>query len=178
MKKLKIILIVLLISSINASSQGISEALDKALPQMLKGEYRGTFLNDSLVATFIQEYLLEAQKRNLELKEHLDEINWILIEPEQRSGKPRLLTGMNLGWVDREHKLILLSESCLLDRYILKSTLYRELSHYLGLSYDIEGLEIMSLVKPKGYSYAWFDDYEMEQIVYDDLFAELKKMLN
>lgn len=34
----------------------------------------------------------------------------------------------------------------------------------------------MALERPKGYSYAWFVDYDIRQNVYDDLFAALKQV--
>jgi hypothetical protein len=176
MKRLYLLLFSLFVGLITATSQDNLADLKDALSQMENGKYKGTFVNDSLVIEYLNEYLSEAKERGLNLKSHIDDINWILIEPG--SNIPLRLTGTNLGLVDKEHKLILLSKSCLLDRYILKSVLYRELSHYLGIPYNEKGLEIMSLKKPKGYSYAWFDDYEIRKFVYDDLFTALKRVIN
>lgn len=159
-----------------ATSQENLVALEEALPQIEKGNYRGTIINDSMVARFLEEYLLEAKNRGLDLNGPIKNINWILIEPE--SNQPPELTGMNLGKIDKDSNLILLSRSCLLDRHILKATLFRELSHYFGLPYNLECCEIMRVHKPKGYSYAWFDDYDITQIVYDDLFTALNRVMN
>lgn len=174
MEKLYVMLFLFFGTPILVTSQeNLTRPVD-GLPHIMEGNYEGTFLNDRLVADLLSEYLFEAKNRGLELKTRIDEINWILVEPE--SNQPFKLTGMNLGLIDRDRKMILLSRSCLVDRYVLKATLYRELSHYLGIPYNKEGLDIMTLEKPKGYSYAWFVDYEIRQNVYDDLFAALKQV--
>lgn len=174
MKKLYVVLFLFLVTPILVTSQeNLIRPID-GLPQIMEGNYEGTFLNDPLVADLLTEYLFEAENRGLDLQTSIDEITWILVEPD--SNQPFQLTGMNLGMIDRGRKMVLLSRSCLIDRYVLKATLYRELSHYLGIPYNKEGLEIMALEKPKGYSYAWFVDYDIRQNVYDDLFTALKQV--
>ena len=69
-------------------------------------------------------------------------------------------------------------EFAALDKNIMKYVLFRELSHYLGIPYNKEGLIIMTKNNPKEYSYSWIDDYEKRQIAYDDLFKELKKYID
>ena len=176
MKGIYLKLILLLLYPISINSQVNLDVLIDSLPEIEKGEFKGTFVNDSLVASFLQEYLFEAEERGLNLRSYMDRVNWVLIEPE--SNQPPELTGMNLGKIDKVRHLILLSRSCLLDRHMLRATLFRELSHYFGLPYNIECCEIMRVNKPRVYSYAWFDDYDIKHIVYDELFAELKKLLN
>jgi hypothetical protein len=176
MKRLYVLLFFLFIKLMTATSQENLVGIEEALPQIEKGEYKGTFINDSLVAQFLEEYLFEAKNRGLDLNGPLKNINWILIEPE--SNQPPELTGMILGKIDKDRNLILLSKLCLLDRHMLKATLFRELSHYFGLPYNLECCEIMRVNKPKGYSYVWFDDVDIKQIVYDDLFTALKRVTN
>jgi len=68
-----------------------------------------------------------------------------------------------------------------LDNNILKATLFREVSHYLGVPYDLEGAGIMSLKKPSGYSYSWLnckDAIEIKEFEYNRMFTQLKKILH
>jgi len=155
-------------------SQNRISDLQKALCEMDTGNFKGTVLNHSLVQEFLKEFIIEATKREVNLKPEIEKINWIIIEPE--SNGLYELTGFELSKMDKERKMILLSRACLLDRHILKATLFRELSHYFGLPYNVECCEIMRVKKPVGYSYAWFDDYEIREVVYADLFGELKKI--
>jgi hypothetical protein len=177
MKKAHVLFIMFFIGLMIIKAQDNVNALIKALPEMENGNYKGTFLNDSLVNTFLNEYIDEAEIRGINIKPYIEQINWILIEPKASDNCSELI-GMNLGKIDKEHKLILLSRNCLLDRFILKSTLFRELSHYLGMPYKNVDYGIMSLNKEKGYSYAWLDDHQIREQQYDDLFKELRKYLN
>lgn len=147
----------------------------KNLEQIKNNSFEGIILNDSLVAKFLMEYQHEAIERGINLEVKFKTLYWILIEPE--SNVPSEFKEFELSKVDRSRKMILLSRSCLLDRYILKATLYRELSHYFGIPYNLESLEIMRVEKPKAYSYAWFDDPMISEYVNDDLFNELKKYM-
>ncbi|GAA4801807.1 hypothetical protein [Litoribaculum gwangyangense] len=157
----------------NLSSQ-VKPIILKSLLKNKNETFKGFILNDSLVAEFFEEYRFSVLKHDIELENRLDEIRWILIEPE--SNTPQELSGFNLGKIDRERKLILLSKLCLLDYGILKATLFRELSHYLGLPYNSDCCEIMRVNKPKGYSYAWTDDIEIREIEFEKLYQELIKI--
>ena len=131
------------------------------------------------VKDFLREYLEEATNRGVSLRSHIERLNFIIVEPE--SNNPSELNEFNLGKVDRNKKMILLSRSCLIDKYILKATLFRELSHYLGVPYSSNGVGIMSLNKPEGYSYAWLSCNKANDIrvfEYDWLFKELRKVVN
>lgn len=146
---------------------------DKTLEQMDDSTFDGLMLNDSLVGKFLKEYRDLADKYEIDYDEKIRGLYWILIEPE--SNIPRELTEFNLSKIDKERKLILLSRACLLDSNILKATLFRELSHYFGLPYNIECCEIMRVNKPKGYSYAWIGDKDITEIEFDKLFTEIMK---
>lgn len=121
MEKLYILLFLFYGMPILVASQENLTRPNDGLPQIMEGNYEGTFLNDQLVADLLTEYLFEAENRGLDLQTSLDKIKWILVEPE--SNQPFKLTGMNLGMIDRDRKMILLSRSCLIDRYVLKATL-------------------------------------------------------
>ena len=175
MKKNILIIIVILISPFLSSAQETEFNLEKALSEIKGGNYNGTLLNNKLVEEYLKEYVFEAEKRGLEMNPYIEDINFIVIEPE--SNIPRQLTEFDLGKVDRELKLILLSRSCLLDCNILKATLFRELSHYFGAPYENEGIRIMSINKPEGYSYGGFSESDIRRIEYDYIFSEVKKYI-
>lgn len=176
MKTPYIIITILYAGLITSNAQDHVRVLQDALPKMKNSEYKGTFTNDSLVAQFISEYLFEAENHGLDLREHIDNINWVLIEPE--SNQPPKLTGMILAKIDKDRQLILLSRLCLIDRNIIHVILFRELSHYLGVPYNLNEVPIMSLERPKGYSYGWIDDPWIREIEYKQLFEALKLYLN
>jgi hypothetical protein len=158
------------------NSQENTLMLQQALSQMKDGSYEGIILNNNLVEVYLIEYIDEAKKRGILISSHINNLNWILIEPE--SNIPNQLTGYNLGKVDKEKNLILLSRACLLDSNILKETLFREISHYLGVPYQNDCFGIMTVNKPDGYSYSWMSDNEIIEIEYDRMFELLKKILN
>ena len=133
-------------------------------------------LNDTLVSEYLDEFVAEARKHDIDIEKGLKDLKYVLIEKRLKNPEDRKLTGFNLAKIDKDRKLILLSRDCLLDRYILKATLFRELSHYLGLLYNLDRCEIMRVNKPKGYSYAWFDDDDIRKIIYNQLFSEIKKL--
>lgn len=64
-----------------------------------------------------------------------------------------------------------------MDCNILKATLFRELSHYFGVPYENEGIRIMSINKPEGYSYGGFSESDIRRIEYDYIFSEVKKYI-
>jgi hypothetical protein len=174
--KKKLIIITYLIFSLLASAQEKKIDLGKALIEIEEGNFKGLLLNNKLIEDYLIEYENEAEIRGLKLHPYIQTLNFIVVEPE--SSIPRQLTESNLGKVDNERKLILLSRICLIDNTILKATLFRELSHYLGVPYEAEGAGIMSLNKPEGYSYAWLadcNDNDIKQFEYDAIFAALKK---
>lgn len=178
--KKNILIIILTISASLIAAQEKKFDLGKALSEIKEGNYKGPILNNRLVEEFLIQYEKEAKIRGLALDSYIENINFIIVEPE--SNVPRELTEFNLGKVDKKRKLILLSRSCLLDRNMLKVTLFRELSHYFGVPYEIEGFGFMSVKKAEGYSYSWISDYcdfkEIIVIEYDYLFTELKKHIN
>lgn len=154
--------------------------LGKALSEIKEDSYKGPVLNNKLVEKFLIQYEKEAEIRGLILTPYIEKINFILVEPD--SNIPRELVGFHLGKIDKKRKMILLSRSCLLDRNILRVTLYREVSHYLGVPYEKKGFGIMSINKVEGYTYSWLSEYcdykEIIDIEYDYLFTELKKHLH
>ncbi len=177
----KIILIVLIITVVSPPifAQEKQFNLEKSLSEIDNGTHKGPMLNNKDVEIFLKEFLQESENYGLLLLPIIQNINFIFVEPS--SVVPAQLTGDNLGKVDISHKLILLSKNCLLDNNILKATLFRELSHYLGVPYDLEGAGIMSIKKPEGYSYDWLgcnDAVEIQEFEYYRLFAELKKHVN
>ncbi|KUO61779.1 hypothetical protein APF79_10070 [bacterium BRH_c32] len=175
MKRYTLIIIVILMSRFLGSAQENEFNFEKALSEIKGGNYNGTLLNNKLVEEYLKEYVFEAEKRALEMNPYIEDINFIVVEPE--SNIPRQLVEFNLGKVDEERKMILLSRSCLLDSNILKATLFRELSHYFGVPYENEGIRIMSINKPKDYSYGGFSENDIRCIEYDYLFSEVKKYI-
>jgi len=179
MKKNYLTILVFLIAIYSLSAQENNLMLDKALAEIKAEKFKDILLNNKLVETYLTAYINEAEKRGIMILPYLQTINFIFIEPE--SNIPRQLAEFNLGKVDFDRKLILLSSVCLIDNTILKATLFRELSHYFGVPYVDEGVEIMSLKKPEGYSYAWLagcSDDDIKQVEYDWLFEALKMNLN
>lgn len=177
MKK-KLIIITCLIFSFLISAQEKNIDIEKALIGIKEGTFKGPLLNNNLVEEYLIEYENEAEIRGLKLHPYIQTLNFIVVEPE--SSIPRQLTESNLGKVDNERKLILLSRICLIDNTILKATLFRELSHYLGVSYEAEGAGIMSLNKPEGYSYDWIvdcNDNDIKKFEYDWIFEALKRLI-
>lgn len=179
----KYILIVLIIAMSSPIVFGQEKKFDliKALSGIKEGTRQGTLLNNKLVEKFIVEYIQIGEEYGMSLLPEIKKINFIFVEPSEVV--PAQLSGENLGKVDFNEKLILLSNYCLLDSNMLKATLFREISHYLGVPYINEGhgIEIMSINKPEGYSYGWLTDYcydDIQQIEYNRLFTALKKHLN
>lgn len=108
-------------------------------------------MNDSLIEKYFVEFVHEANQRGLDVQDELvSKIDYILIVPENVEVK-------NLAEFDEKIKFIKLSNDVLLDRLILKINLFRELSHLLGVPYDM-GSVIMNRDKKKGFSYSCFDD--------------------
>ena len=161
---------VLLVQTV--SSQGNFKYLKTSLNEIEKGEFKGVIINDSLISFFLDEYLYQASIQGMNLKEKLSTIDWILIEPE--SNTPSEFNDLQLGKIDKERKMILLSRLCYLDRNILQATLFRELHHYFGVPYIPYGHGIMALIKPKRYSYGWLSDPYITEIEYQDFFEQLR----
>jgi hypothetical protein len=179
MKKNYLTILVFLIAIYSLSAQENNLMPDNALAEIKAEKFKDILLNNKDVEIYLTEYVNEAEKRGIMIIPYLQTINFIFIEPE--SNIPRQLTEFNLGKVDFDRKLILLSSVCLIDNTILKATLFRELSHYFGVPYKDEGVEIMSLKKPEGYSYAWLSycrDNDIKQVEYDWLFDNLKQYIN
>jgi hypothetical protein len=174
-KNVLAVLLMIIITSLGFAQEKQFD-LGKSLSEIKEGTYKGPLLNNKLVEEFLNEYILTAEKYGMSLLPKIQGINFIFVEPE--SNIPKQLTEFNLGKVDFDKKLILLSRVCLLDSSILNATLFRELTHYFGVPYENEGVEMMSLNKPEGYSYAWLSDCsdnDIKQIEYDWLFTKLKK---
>jgi hypothetical protein len=153
--------------------------LKNALNDITNDSFKSVLLNNELVKEFLDEYIEEAESRGIVVLPYINSLNFIVVEPD--SQMPSQLNGLNLGRVDKDKKLILLSGSCLIDRTILKATLFREVSHYAGVPYDAEGVAIMSVNKPEGYSYSWISCEEVNDIKefeYNWLFTELKKVIH
>jgi hypothetical protein len=146
----------------------------KSLEQIEDGTYEGIIMNDSLVLRYYDSFIYELKRNNIQFEKKLDKLNFIFIEPE--SDKPLELIGFNLAKTDKDKNLILLSRVCLIDRYILKVILYRELSHYIGLPYNLKDSAFMKLNKPKGYSYAWASDYDITEVELGILMNALKEL--
>lgn len=143
----------------------------------VNSQEKNFIMNHPLLEDVLLEYTIEAEKRNINITHHLDEINWILIEIGIEDDKYEL-DELKLGKVDKESELILISRVCLIDRNILKATLFRELHHYFGVPYEEKGSGIMSLQKPVGYSFGWIDYKDITDIEFDAFFDLLKKHIN
>ena len=169
-------MILLITCSVNAQLKQYN--LKKVLAEIKEGTFKGPILDNELVKEYIDEYELFANSYGVSIQLKLQKINFILIEPS--SNIPPQLTGNNLGKIDLERKMILLSKNCLLDNNILKATLFRELSHYFGVPYKQKGSGIMALEKPKDYSYDWLsnsNDKSIMELEYFKLFSELKQYI-
>jgi hypothetical protein len=169
---MRYIILFLMTSFFNISLNAqVNFNIEKSLEEINNSTFNGLLLNDPLVAKFLTDL---AYLYRIDFDEKLRGLYWVLIEPE--SNIPKELTEFNLGEIDKERKLIVLSRACLLDRDILKATLFRELSHYFGLPYNENCCEIMRVNKPKGYSYAWVDDSEVSEVEFDKLFTAMMKL--
>ena len=122
---------------------------------------RVIIMNDILVKEYFEEYVSEALERGYDVQDELiDKIRYIIIISEEFE------YGFNvsdLGTTDFKFKLITLNSAVRIDRLILKITLYRELSHVLGVPYN-KGSVIMNRRNKIGFSYAAFDDVDIMDI--------------
>ena len=81
--------------------------------------------NNTLVFEYLNEYMAEAHSHNINYDKGFKDLKYILIEIGLKNPKDRELSWFNLGKIDKDRNLILLSRDCLLDRNILKATLFR-----------------------------------------------------
>jgi len=121
-------------------------------------------MNNQLTKEYFKDYVSSAFDRGYDVQNELAEkIKYIIIVSDE-------FPVDELGKYDPEMKLITLNHKVTLDRLILKVTLYRELSHILGMPYN-EGSVIMNRHQLDGFSYSAFDDIEIMDI-------ELTKIFN
>ncbi len=115
-------------------------------------------MNDPLIKEYFVEFIHKAELNGLDVQDQLlADVDYILIVPEDQDNVK------NLGEYDSQIKFIKLSSKVKLDALILKVTLFRELSHILGVPYD-QGSVIMYRNQKDGFSYAAFDDIDILNI--------------
>ena len=178
MKNLILLIFIISIFYVSAQENNLL-ILKESLSKIETGNFKGILINNNLIEEVLDDYIYEANKRGITVTSYIKDLDFIIIEP--KSNTPRQLTEFNLGKVDENRNLILLSRVCLVDFNILEATLFRELSHYIGVPYEIEGHTIMSLNKPELYTYSWLsksNSHDIREVEYNRLFEELKKYIN
>lgn len=124
-------------------------------------------MNDPLIKEYFGEFLQEAADRGLDVQDQLlAEVDYILIVPEDQDNVK------NLAEYDSQIKFIKLSSKVKIDRLILKISLYRELSHILGVPYD-QGSIIMYRNKKDGFSYTFADDIDIMKIELNQILSSI-----
>jgi len=114
-------------------------------------------MNDVLIKEYFKDYVSEALSRGHDVQaELLEKIDYILIVPED-------VKVCELSQTDLSNKLITLDSNITIDRLILKTNLYRELSHVLGVPYNVASV-MMDRRKLEGFSYSAFDDVDIMSI--------------
>jgi|TARA_R110000851_G_scaffold47424_1_gene115123 hypothetical protein len=114
-------------------------------------------MNDVLVKEYFKDYISEALSRGHDVQsELLEKIDYIIIVPEG-------VKVCELSQTYLSKKLITLDSNVTIDRLILKTNLYRELSYVLGVPYNVASV-MMDRRKLEGFSYSAFDDADIMSI--------------
>lgn len=144
---------------------------------LVNAQPKSILINNETVSELINEYTEEAKLRGLDIELLLnDNIDYILVEIGEQllSFSKRRLTGTKMSEANRDKKYILLSESCLVDFYVLKGELFKELSFMLGVDYDTEQNTILSSNRTDKYTHAYLSDKELSKAEFDYMFSKVK----
>ena len=122
-------------------------------------------INDSLIGDYFNEYVQTISDIGYDVEEKLlNKIDYILIAPEDHPIE-------DLARTNLDKKTIIFDSKVRMDRLILKANLFRELTHALGISYDVSSV-IMERQREEWFSYTAFDDYDILHIELSKVFKE------
>lgn len=133
------------------------------------GQVQPEVFIEPTIQYIVDEYVAEAAERCIDVTPHIDQMKFI--------GYTNLLSYPTLGIATKDGKIIAISQYCSLDRTILKTVVFHELTHSIfneGHSYRSQ-YDIMRDSSPL--SFRIYDDIDFWEARLDEIFKGKNSVL-